>query len=484
MDPDETRIRRNALLAACLASFLTPFMGSAVPIAVPAIRRDLGADAVVVGWVVTAFLAASTMFLLPFGRLADIVGRRRIFVAGLASYGATSALCGLAPDLAWLVGARVLQGIAAAMIFGTGIAILTSVYPPAERGRVLGINVAMVYVGLALGPPVGGFLTEHAGWRAVFLANAAVSLPAFWFAGFRLRGEWAGARGERFDLPGAAVLAVAFGALTYGLAALGTSPVAPWAAGAGALGLVAFVILELRTAQPIVDVRLVAGNRILAFSSLAALVNYGATSASGYLLSLHLQDALGLTARGAGLVLLAQPAAMALLSPAAGRLSDRIEPRLVATAGMVVCCVSLGLFAAPAVRDSVPLVVGNLVLLGAGFALFSAPNTNAIMGSVAPSFYGVTSSIVGTMRLAGGSVSMAVVSILFGHYLGALPRGPVPAAGLREAGTTAFALFAGLCLLGSLASAVRGRRGPGPGTRGSGPGAPLPDPGSRKPSPV
>ena len=195
--PADAAGQRVALVAAATSGFLTPFMGSAVTIALPAIAAEFRLGAVSLAWVTSAFLLAAAALLLPFGRLADIVGRRRVFIAGLVVFTVATVLCAIAPSGEVLIALRLLQGAGGALIFGTGTAILTSVYPRARLGRALGIAVACVYLGLSLGPFVGGLLTAWVGWRGIFLFTAPLAAGAAVLVAAYLRGEWAEAKGER-----------------------------------------------------------------------------------------------------------------------------------------------------------------------------------------------------------------------------------------------------------------------------------------------
>ena len=190
------------LIAATLGAFITPFMGSAINVALPSIGKELEMDAVLLGWVATSYLIAAAMFLVPFGRIADIHGRKKIFTYGILLFIFSSLLCAFSTSATMLISFRVLQGIGGAMIFGTGVAMLTSVFPLGERGRALGINVAAVYLGLSLGPTVGGLLTQHLGWRSVFIVNVPLGLIVIALILWKLKGDWATAKGERFDLSG------------------------------------------------------------------------------------------------------------------------------------------------------------------------------------------------------------------------------------------------------------------------------------------
>lgn len=448
--------RRAALVAATLASFLTPFMGSATNIAMPSIGREFSMDAVLLGWVPTSYLLSAAIFLVPFGRIADIHGRKRIFTYGIIVFTLASLFSGIAPSAPLLVGSRILQGLGSAMIFGTGVAILSSVFPASERGLVLGINVLAVYVGLSLGPFLGGFLTEHLGWRSVFLSVVPVGLIAIAFALGRLKGEWAEAKGESFDLGGSLIYSLTLIALMYGLTLL------PDALGAGlilagVIGLGMFVRWELKAEHPVLQIELFTKNRTFAFSTLAALINYSATSAVTFLLSLYLQYIKALTPQQAGLVLIAQPVVMAAFSPAAGWLSDRVEPRIVASVGMTLTAVGLGSLILVGPFTPLWAIVIRLVLLGFGFALFSSPNMNAIMTSVERRYYGVASGTAGTMRLTGQMLSMGITMLLFALNIGRVEITPEVYPLFLTSMKMAFTLSAALCIGGIFASLARGR---------------------------
>jgi EmrB/QacA subfamily drug resistance transporter len=448
--------KRVALLIAAMGSFLTPFMSSSVNIALPSIGKALSIDAVLLSWVATAYLLAAAMFLVPFGRIADIHGRKRVFTYGMLLDGFSSLLAAASTSATFLIVCRVLQGIGGAMIFGTGVAILTSVFPPGERGRALGFNVAAVYSGLSLGPFLGGLLTQHLGWRSVFLVNVPLGWSIVAVVAWKLKGEWAGARGEKFDWIGSAIYSLALVAVMYGLsrlpATLGVGLIL-----AGTLGIVAFVRWELGTQNPILDVNLFGHNTVFAFSNLAALINYSATFAVSFLMSLYLQYIKGFSPQNAGLVLVAQPVMQAIFSPFAGRLSDRVEPRVVASLGMACTVAGLFSFIFLGQGTSLPFIVASLMLLGFGFALFSSPNTNAIMGAVEMRFYGVASATLGTMRLIGQVLSMGIAMLIFALYIGRVQITPDYYPLFLKSVKAAFTVFVALCCVGIFASLARGR---------------------------
>ncbi|HSO46884.1 MAG TPA: MFS transporter, partial [Rhizobiaceae bacterium] len=320
------------LLTTTVASFLTAFMGSALNIALPVIGKEFSMDAVTLGWVATSYTLAIAIFLVPFGRAADIHGRRKVFTLGLLGYTVLTLALAFVASGTQLIALRVAQGIASAAMFATSSAILSSAYPPGERGRVLGINVSAVYTGLAVGPFIGGIITQNLGWRSVFIAGAAAGAVAV-FAVLQLKDEWAEARGEPFDWIGAIIYGAAIAMAMYGLSRLPAWEGAVMLA-AGLAGLAGFLAWANRAKAPILNLSLFRNNRAFTLSSLAALINYLATTAVTFLLSLYLQYLKGLTPQQAGALLVAQPIMMAIFSPFAGRLSDRIESRIVASVGM------------------------------------------------------------------------------------------------------------------------------------------------------
>ncbi|SHF51126.1 MFS transporter [Desulforamulus putei] len=454
----DAALKKYTLLAACGASFLTPFMGSAVNLAIPSIGKEFNSNALLLSWVATSYILASAAFLVPFGRLADIVGRKKIFTLGILFFLLSSVLCGFAWSVEALIAFRVIQGIGSAMIFGTGMAILTSVFPPQERGKVLGINVATVYTGLSLGPVLGGVMNHHLGWQSIFHFTSLIAVMVFLLTVTKLSGEWAGARGEKYDFIGAVLYAFGLVAFMYGISSIATSAWGRYLLFFGLVILLVFVKYELRVKQPVLNLSLFKNNAVFAFSNLAAFINYCATFAVGFLLSLYFQVVLGFNSQTAGFILLSQPVIMALLSPFAGSLSDRADPRVVSSWGMALTTVGLFIFCFLDGSTPLWLMIINLVLLGTGFALFSSPNTNSVMGSVEKRFYGVASSTLGTMRLTGQAVSMAIVTLLLALYVGNVKLSQAPADLLVKGTKTAFIVFTILCFTGIFASLARGKK--------------------------
>jgi EmrB/QacA subfamily drug resistance transporter len=448
--------KRVVLIIAVMSSFLTPFTGSSVNIALPSIGTQLSLNAVALSWVATAYLLAAAAFLVPFGRTADIYGRKKIFRWGIIIDAIASILCATSSSGEWLIVFRALQGVGGAMIFGTGIAILTSVFPANERGRALGISTAAVYTGLSAGPLIGGFLTGHFGWRSIFFLNAFLGLVIIVVVFWKLKGEWAEAKGESFDYVGSIIYSLALVAVFYAFSVLPALR-GIWLIIIGVIGLAAFVWWETRQKQPVLNISFFRNNTVFAFSNLAALINYSATFAVAFLLSLYLQYVKGFSPEHAGLILIAQPVMMVICSPIAGSLSDRIEPRIVASIGMALTTTGLVMLTFLSNVTSLHYILISLVILGLGFGFFSSPNTNAVMGSVERKFYGVASGTLGTMRLTGQAFSMGMVLLLFALYIGRVQITPEYYPLFLKSMRIAFSISAALCFAGIFASIARGR---------------------------
>jgi len=454
MDREKTE-RRIVLMIATISSFLTPFMGSSINVALPSMGREFKMNAILLAWVATAYLLSASVFLVPMGRIADIWGRKRVFLTGITIFTLSSLLSGIAFSSFQIIIFRILQGIGGSMILGTGVALLTSVFPPGERGRALGINSSAVYLGLSLGPFIGGILTNYFGWRSVFFVNIPLGIIIIIFVMLKLKGEWAGAKGESFDFKGSIVYGASIVSLMYGFSKL-PSNFGTILLFSGIAGIIIFIILESSIEQPVLDIKLFTTSKTFSFSNLSALINYSATSAVGFLLSLYLQYVKGLSPRIAGTVLVSQPVVMALFSPLAGRLSDKIEPRVVASFGMGISSLGLFLLIPLNLNTSIYYLISVLIILGFGFALFSSPNTNAVMSSVERKYYGTSSGILATMRLLGQMLSMGVATLIFSTHNLRVQITPEYFPAFISTLKTSFIIFSSLCFIGIFASLARG----------------------------
>jgi len=405
----------------------------------------------------SSFILSSAVFLLPFGHLADIKGRKKIFSLGILLFTLSTFLIIFSNSITVLIVLRVFQGFSSAMIFGTSMAIITSVFGPGERGKAMGINITAVYLGLSLGPVIGGFLTQYFGWRSIFAFLVPFGILSLILINRRIKTEWAEASGEKFDWPGSAVYGFALASFIYGFSKL-PSEIGWICLAAGIILAGIFIFIESKTPHPVFDIRLMTRNRVFAFSGLAALINYSATSAIGFFISLYLQYLKGLDARTAGIIMIAQPIAMTVLSPVAGKLSDSRNPGVIASIGMAIT--AAGLIILCFITGETPdyMIILLMLLMGTGFGLFSSPNSNAIMSSVEKRHLGVASGVLGTMRMIGQMMSMGIAMMLIALYLGKKPISPETYPGLLASMRTGFIIFSALSVCGIFASLARNKK--------------------------
>lgn len=439
----------------CTVQFLTPFMMSAVGVALPVLGGEFGASGVQLGLVETVFILAVSLFLLPCGRLGDIYGRRRVFVLGILLFTSATLAASLAGDVALFILFRFIQGTGAAMITGTSLAILSSVFPPEKRAKAMGAVVGCVYLGVSAGPVVGGFLITHLGWRWIFYAGAGAGSAAWLLTVLKLKGEWAEAAGTRFDTLGSFLYMGALFLLIVGVVNQAAGPRFLAMAALGIAGLALFFLYEYKKEDPLLDVRLLLSRRVFAFSNLATLINYAASFGLTFFFSLYLQVVKGVAPHTAGLILVSQPLLQAALSPVAGALATRVQTATLATTGMVICVAGLALASTVDGGTGFGRIVTVLAVMGVGFALFSTPNMLTVMGSVEPVHYGLASSLVSTMRTLGMLVSMTIATLVVSGHLGDKAVEQATRESFLLAMHDAFLVFAALSILGILLSMAR-----------------------------
>lgn len=439
-----------------VSSFISPFLGASVNIALPSMSKELGMNAVTMSWVAMAFLLASAVFLVPLGKLADMIGRVKVFILGNIVVVTASLFCALSKDATMLIIFRVLQGIGSAMMFGTNMAIITAVFPPNQRGKAIGINVTAVYLGLSFAPVLGGILTQTFGWQSIFYATMPFGIFVAAAAALVIKTDWREAKNEEFDYKGSIIYIVSMSAFMYGFSKL-PDPIAVGLVVFGMLGLIAFWKVEIKTPFPVFNMQLFFGNRLFALSNLAALINYATTFAVTFVLSLYLQYVKGLSPRDAGFILIAQPMMMAIVASFSGKLSDKYPPRILSSMGLGVIAVGLVLLLPLNAGTTTTYLVASLLLLGIGFGLFSSPNTNAVMSSVEKKYLGVASATVATMRMTGQMVSMGIATLVLHIFIGDSKISKVNETAFLHSVTITFAIFILLSLLGIRASLARGR---------------------------
>ena len=449
--------KRTILLVILITSFFSSFMAFAINIALPKIGAEFSMNAVTLSWVAMSFLLASAIFLIPIGKYADIVGRKKIFILGNIVFLLATFACTITASSVVLIVFRFIQGIGSAMIFSTSMAIIVSVFPPKDRGKMIGMNVSAVYLGLTLAPALGGLLTQTLGWRSIFYINIIANiLPISIFATV-VRAEWKDAAKEHFDFKGSILYMIAIFTMMVGFSKLPeTFAIALLLVGIAFL--IAFIMFEKNIQYPILPIKLFLENKIFLMSNLTALINYAATFAITFILSLYLQYVKGMSPRDAGMILITQPAMMVLIASFAGKLSDKYEPRILSTIGMSIIVVGLAMLIFLGQSTTIGYIISCLIMVGIGFGFFSSPNTNAIMGSVAKNQLGLASAMTGTMRILGQMISMAIATLVI-HVMIGQQTISTENIGMFIASTKIiFSVFTVLCVVGIFASLTRGER--------------------------
>lgn len=447
--------KKTLLLISSLASFLVPFTVSSLNVALPAIGTSFNLDAVTLGWITTAYLLAASVCIIPFGKIADLYGRKRLFLIGNILFAIGSFCAAVSISGAMLIGSRIIQGLGGAMVFATSVAIITIVFAPGERGRAIGIITATVYAGLSLGPVLGGFLTQHFGWPSIFLFNIPIALLVIVLTLTSVQGEWREKAENSFDKTGLLLYALTLTGCMYGLTTL-PSLLGFGFIGAGIVCGLIFIWWERKQNIPFLDLTIFQSNRTFLFSNIAAMINYSVVFAVSLLVSLLLQYNRGLDPATTGLVLLAQPLIQTFVSPAAGHLSDTVDPGTIATIGMGLTAIGLIVLMISLPAQPLLIIVAGLAILGLGYGLFSSPNTNAIMSSVDIRHLGLASGMVSTMRSVGQLISLAITMMVFSVIIGTVQITPEVYDQLLSSTQVIFGIFTLLSILGIYASYARG----------------------------
>lgn len=444
----------NAILfVICLSSSLVPFMGSALNLALPYINEDFSINASLSGWIPTSYMLSTAIFQIPCAKFADMIGRRKVFVWGLILFILFTVLSGVASSVVSLIIYRFLSGIGSAMIFGTSAAILMSAIPLQKRGQALGINAATVYFSLAAGPFLGGILTQYWGWQSIFYISALIAFLVLIGALFVIKENWKEERKQTFDITGSALYALGLSAIIYGFtilpAILGFILLA-----VGIFIMVVFSVYENKQTNPVFNIKVFFENRVFKYSSLSALINYSATFAISFMLSLYLQYVRGLSPRDAGFILIVQSIMMAVVSFASGKLSDKMSASFLSTLGMSI--IFVGLIGLCFIGESTNfyIIIALLILIGFGFGVFSSPNMNILMSSVDKQYYGFASATAGTMRLVGQSLSMGIAMMSISLLIGDIKFSAAVHTELMYSMRITFIICSVLCLFGVYASSI------------------------------
>jgi MFS family permease len=453
MDMDnnqEKKVRNTALLVVALGSFLIPFMGSSLNIALPVIQNDIAVNLILLSWIPTVFVLANAAFILPLGRLSDIVGRKKIFTYGVLIYTVASLLAGYSSSGILLIIFSFLQGLGCSMIFATGVALLSSVYPSNRRGEALGIYVTAVYIGLFLGPLLGGVLVQNFGWRSIFLFNVPFGILLYALIRSRLNGEWMGSAGEKFEIKGSIIYIISIIALMYGFSTLYDNTGRLFLI-AGLLGLLIFILIEKGSLNPILRLNIFR-SRVTTFSALALLLMNISNTALWALLSLYFQDVLDLGPQITALIISVEPLMVALLSAPVGRWSDSIDSRIFSVSGMVLTTLGLLILSQLNTNTSLWIPIMGLIIVGTGLGLFSSPTTNKFIGSIAGRDYGMGSATLSTMIYAGQTMSLGIMLYIFAIYIGNVQISLSNIPLFLQSLNTAFLVFAVIAAVGIVVS--------------------------------
>jgi len=451
------RDRIFALSITSVSSFISAFSGSAFTLAAPSMAFELNIGTAELSWIMTIYILATAMLQIPFGKIADNYGRKKIYLIGSIIFTIAALVLAFMNSASMIIVMRFIQGVGGALIFATGTAILTSVFPPDKKGLAFGINIGSVYLGLTVGPSLGGFLTDFLGWRSIFYSIVPFGVILAFLVAFVLKGEWKNEKKEKFDWIGSITYIITLFLLLYGFRSLPKN-YGFYLIGSSILVLVFFIFWEWKIKYPILQLRLFKNNRFFSFANLAAFTYYTATAATTFILSLYLQDIRNYTPIIAGLILLARPIFQAILSPIGGMLSDKIQHRIITTIGISIGLVGLLLLVFLQSTSPLILVILSLIFGGIGFGLFSSPNANSIMSAVSKKDYGVASALIGTMRTVGQTISLGLVTLLFALILGDLgPLSPGYDSLFLKSTQIAFIIFVGMGVFGLIFSFFRGK---------------------------
>ncbi|MCO5316702.1 MAG: MFS transporter [Solirubrobacterales bacterium] len=402
--------------AMCLALFMVMLDNTVVNVALPSIQRDLDTSISGLEWIVNGYTLSFAVLLATGGRIGDIFGRRKAFVIGVIIFTISSATAGFAPDDISLVASRVAQGIGAAFMMPGTLSIITDAFPPSERGKAIGTWAGVSALALAVGPVLGGFLTEHVSWRAIFYINLPVGILAVMAALFVVRESRDTTVGRQVDYLGVGLLTVSLTALVLALIE-GNS----WGWDSTAVTMlwivagvffVAFAIVERRVIAPIVEFGLFRSRNFIGAVVTAFIISF-AMMGVFFFLALYMQNVLGYTALEAGVRFLPTTLVIMVLSPLAGRLSDRIGPRIPIVAGMTLITLALYMFSRTTVGDTFSDILPGFVVLGAGIGLTMSPMSTAAMNAVSKTKAGVASGVLSMFRMVGGTFGVAALGALF-----------------------------------------------------------------------
>jgi EmrB/QacA subfamily drug resistance transporter len=418
------------LAAVAFGLFMIMLDNTVVNVALPSIERDLHVSISSLEWVVTAYALTFAALLITGGKLGDLFGRRRIFIVGIAIFTLSSLACGLAPSAGFLIGARAVQGVGAALMNPASLSIITATFPPRERGQAIGIWAGVSAMALAIGPLIGGLIVDNINWNWIFFINIPVGVVGIVVSQLVIKESRDTSHEQSIDLPGLITSSAGLFALTYGLIEGNrhgwTSPEIVGLFSAAAALLVAFVLLERYQRLPMLDLSLFRIGSFTGSNIVAMLVSLGMFGVF-FFVSLYIQNILGWTPTQAGASFLPMTILIILIAPIAGKLSDRIGSRWLMGGGMTLVSISLLLYQRVGLHSTFWTLLPAMLLGGAGIAMTMSPMTAAAMGSVPVDKAGVGSGVLNSFRQLGGSLGIALMGAILASYVTAPPRSPLGA---------------------------------------------------------
>lgn len=453
---DNVAARRIALLIVAIGSFLVPLALAASIVAIPTIAADLNASAILVSGIPTVYVLGQIVTLIPAGRLADRYGRKRVFILGSTLFMLSTVLSGLTGSIETLLFYRLLQGIASGMIFSTALAIISSVFRGNNSGMALGITVSMIYLGMVCGPLLGGWLTEHYGWRTVFFFQAPFAALTILLTLLALKGEWSKDDPAQVDWVGTFLFGLWSSGLFLGIAQL-PDPSAWLIFLATLLCFILFIYQQKNTATPLVKIKVIRANRLFSSSILAAVCMYTGNYTLVFLLSLYLQYNQGLSPAASGQLIMFQALSMVVLAPLAGYFSDKYSTHKIAITGCLLVGISFMAFTSLDGETSHAFIIGTLLLMGVGFGLFSTPNSSAALSSVPEEHLAMGSALLNLARLMGNMLGAVMIALLMAGYIGQTQIGPEQHPALLNLVHWAMGVSALFALMGAWFSFARGK---------------------------
>ncbi len=412
---DYKDLKKDLLIVGILVSFLTPFVRASINLALPALATEFDLSALFLTWISTIYLLVNAILYIPFGRIGDIYGRKRIFQYGLIIFTVSSFLSAFSTSGDMFLIFRIFQAIGNAMIFANLNAMISSAFPENERGRAFGLTSMGVFIGLIIGPILGGAITELVGWRSLFYFDTLIGLVAF-YAITRFKHDWIDADGEKLDILGSFLLGISLIAIIYGFSDP-TNNSSLFLLIGGIIGLSLFYLVEKRVEYPLIDLDLFK-SKTFTFGNITAFINYGAFVSVAFILSLYLQYLKGYSPLTAGLIVSIQSIMMVIVSPFAGRLSDKIDPASISTVGMVLTTIGVALMTLINFENAQYLGIISLIIFGAGIGLFYSSNTKLVISAVDKRYFGVASATLSNFRSLGQIFGMGIVMLIISALLG------------------------------------------------------------------